>query len=282
MKKRGYILMGIIVLFVIPFLSADCPPGFVCNNASVNIVIQAGLFCSPDGATWTDFNQNPPLIAPTVGLGNCHKPGAIGEQFCCPVGSECQPTGQMGPLGELYNCVYTDKNFCWKLTTQQECDEYTKWVAVNSIESINGQGYCSVDDNWWLDGSNNICWYEVSCECQWDSVNGCEAIDNKTQVCDNNFIPSVDGICTYTQATWQDNCDVDGFIYASWTATGTGNYAPGGSNEAECQDTGVITIPCENVVKLDFFTWLNVIVVVLILILIYYSYLKVEKKGKKK
>ena len=77
--------------------------------------------------------------------------------------------------------------------------------------------------------------------------------------------------------TWEDNCDLDGFIYASWSAVGTGIYASGGNG---CTDTGVTTIPCEKIVKLDFFTWLNIIVVVLILILIYYSYIKVKKKKK--
>ncbi len=278
MKQK--IIFGLViftVLFAMPFLSADCPIGFVCGGTEIEITIQSGLFCTEDGEEWVDYSVSPPQHNPTIG--NCYEPDAVGDKFCCPAGSECVPTGQSGPLGELYNCVYTDKNFCWKLEDEESCNNYTKWVAISSIEVHKGEGYCGVDDDWWevVDG---ICWYETFCGCEWEGVNqNCTAIDNRTIVCNDTFVPVEEGVCTYTMETWQDNCELDGFIYASWSAIGTGIYETWGARESECQDTEVITIPCEKIVKLDFFTWLNVIVVVLILALIYYSYVKM-KKGK--
>lgn len=271
------LLVGLIVLFVIPLLSADCPAGFICGGGEIEVTIQSGMFCTANGENWIDYSVFPPQTNPTIGLGNCYEPDAVGNKFCCPAGSKCSPTGQMGPEGEYYNCIYTDKNFCWKLDTEVDCTNYTKWVAVNSVEAHKGKGYCGIDDNWWQSGGN-ICWYETSCGCEWDSANqNCTAIDNRTSVCNDTFVPVEEGVCTYTMETWQDNCEIDGFIYASWSAVGTGMYASGGNG---CEDTGVITIPCEKIVKLDFFTWLNIIVVVLILVLIYYSYAKVKKKKK--
>ncbi len=278
---RYKIIIGltiVMVLFIIPFLSADCPSGFICGGTEIEVAIRE---------YWIDYTDlDNPITSSTLELGACYKPGAMGEEFCCPIGSECEPTGESGPGGEIYNCVYTNKDFCWKLKDEESsnednekaCNEYTKWIAINDIESHKGEGYCGVDDNWWPSG-DNICWYETECGCEWDGDNeNCVSIDNRITVCNDTFTPSVQGVCTYTMDTWQDNCDVDGFIYASWTAIGTGNYAEGGADENECQNTDIITIPCEKIVKLDFFTWFNIIVVVLILILIYYSYIQVKKK----
>ena len=281
-KKSVILLTGLALLFVIPLLSADCPVGFICGGTDIEVTIISGMFCTVDGENWIDYSISPAQTNPTIGLGNCYEPNAVGDKFCCPAGSECVPTGQMGPEGEYYNCVYTDKNFCWKLDTEADCNNYTKWVAVNSIESINREGYCGVDDTTVELVGGEYCWNEISCNCKWNSINQeCEALDNSTAQCSNTKTQLTGwGECTYTMETWQDNCDLDGFIYASWSAEGTGDYAIGGSKESECQDTEVTTIPCEKIVKLDFFTWLNIIVVVLILILIYYSYIKIKKKKK--
>lgn len=277
-QKTIFGLMILIVLFVIPLLSADCPVGFICGGTEIEITIQSGMFCTSDGENWIDYSVFPFQTNPTIGLGNCYEPSAVGDKFCCPSGSECSPTGQMGPKGEYYNCIYTDKNFCWKLDIDTDCTNYTKWVAINSVESHEGDGYCGINDDSIQFIAGKYCWDEIFCGCEWDSANqNCTAIDNRTQVCNDTFVPVEQGVCTYTMETWQDNCEVDGFIYASWSVLGTGIYAAGGNG---CEDTGVITIPCEKIVKLDFFTWLNILVVVLILVLIYYSYIKTKKKKK--
>lgn len=282
-QKTIFGLIIFTIIFVIPLLSADCPVGYICGGTDIVVNIAGGMFCTDDGENWIDFSVSPAQNNPTTGLGNCYESSAVGDNFCCPAGSECAPTGEMGPEGELYNCIYTDKNFCWKLETEEDCTNYTKWVAVNSIESHKGEGYCGIDDTSVAYISGEWCWDEVDCSCKWDGANNkCTALDNSTAQCELTGTQSaIGGECTYTMETWQDNCELDGFIYASWTVIGTGDYALGGTRESECQDTGVITIPCEKIVKLDFFTWLNVIVVILILVLIYYSYIKVKNEKKK-
>ena len=278
-KKNIFVLMIFTIIFVIPLLSADCPPGAppgsICGGGGIEITIQTGMFCTDDGENWIDYSGGVPLNFPTIGLGNCYQSTAVGSKFCCPAGSICEFQGQSG----LYNCVYTDENFCWKLDNEASCNNYTKWIAEDSIEAHKGEGYCGADDTTILYVGGEWCWDEIDCSCQWDNVNNnCTAIDNSTRQCENTMTQlGNEGICNYTMDTWQDNCDLDGFIYASWTVNGTGIYAAGGNG---CVDTTVTPIPCEKIVKLDFFTWLNVIVVILILVLIYYSYIKVKKEKK--
>ncbi len=276
------IIWMIGILLVIPSLSADCPEGFICGGGDIEVSIAGGLFCSSNGETWSDYTDpSNPVVSPSLGLGNCYKPTAIEEKFCCPVGSECIGTGTPGPGGELYNCIYTDRDFCHKLDNEDDCNDYTKWVAVNSIETIHGEGYCGVDeDSWWDVGGGESCWNEIICSCEWDATESkCNAIDTAVTSCvlGGRLVPDP-GECTYILESWEDKCDVDGLIYASWTASGEGVYGVGGAKQSECVDTGVMAIPCEQIVKLDFFTIFNVIVVVLILILIYYSYLNLKKK----
>ena len=70
---------------------------------------------------------------------------------------------------------------------------------------------------------------------------------------------------------WVDNCDEDGYIYATWSAVGDG-----------CEEEGVRPIPCESIVKLSFFNIYNIIAVIAVLIIIYYFYLKKKNNLKKK
>lgn len=226
--------------------------------------------CSADGLNWINYALNPPVLTPTTGdNGNCYSPEGFAGTKCCPESAECIEKDGSG------KCYSSSVDFCHQYTTQEECDDYTNHVAENTIETIE-------DDDKFCDGKilaeyadGQSCWDVVKdCICKWsdDITKNCTAKFLDQSYCENAWIEPPNEECVYSISNWDDRCEIDGFIYASWAYTG-GEL---------CSIAETIQIPCSKITRLDFFNWINLIAAVLIIGVIYYLYSRKKEIKKKK
>ena len=247
----------LITLLTTQFILAET----ITDGSSTFFNIEGGIKCADDKTHWIDYSSYP--FPEWDSLDNCYNENGVDSKTCCPIGYGCVNDEEDGMF-----CQYNGKEFCSDLLTESECNLYTSDIAVNTIEKAGG--VCGVDSSSLRDFEGKKCWDVIDCSCTWN--NGvCKGFQHNQTYCDNApSTPIEAGTCTWELSTWTDLCESEGIIQAGWLATGTGIYAPA-ENNPDCQDKDKI-IPCESIVKLDFFTTSSIITVILLIILIYYFY----------
>jgi len=208
--------------------------------------------------------------------GECCPPG-----YACGTDNTCQPTGNM---------------WCSQLS-ETDCSGHEGEATAELGDIVQ----CNQIMTPYLDLCENF----SRCFCEWNSTNNvCEAkkeykIRNKTNinhvlttiaqaddVCDSDINGDDPdpygalGICTpvitYSGDCSQGGFNGEGYLLRSWNKVwdpeGSGSPAP-----LDCVGTGSDRVPCANVLRLNFFSFINVIMVLLGLICIY-GYLIFKEK----
>ena len=262
MNKKINLMFGLLILSIV-FISATT---YTDNTNSEFSIDLDGSICSSDNLNWIDYANDPPVFKPTTGKnGNCFEPNGIAGTKCCPKGSECIEKNGLG------KCYASSVDFCHQYTTQAECNSYTNHVAENTIETIKGDtGFCNGKIISTYTKNSQDCWDVVKkCLCAWEN-NNCTAKFTNQSYCGGSWINEETPLCAYTISKWDDRCEIDGFIYASWNYTGGVSCTPAESE---------IAIPCSEITRLGFFNWINLTAAVLLIAVIYYL---IHKKSKKK
>jgi len=243
----------LITLLSIQFILAET----ITDDSSTYFNIEGGIKCADDKTHWIDYSSYP---FPEWGsLDNCYNENGVDSKTCCPDGYGCVDDGEGGMF-----CQYNGKEFCSDLLTESECLLYVGNLSVNTIEKAGG--VCGLDESSVREEGGRTCWDVINCSCVWDGV--CKGFQNNQTYCSDNIeTPISTGTCEWELSTWDDKCDSEGIITAGWIATPTGSYI----GSPDCQDKNKV-IPCESIVKLDFFTTTSIITVILLIILIYYFY----------
>jgi len=198
------------------------------------------------------------------------------QQSCCPTvpgftytcdNESSSPTygmcsGALDPGPGPYCSTYDDD--------EDLCEDPDNWdKAYEYYESLPAEEriYCNPDDprsSWIEQSSGCTYWYECGCT----YVSGeCQAFKDLNFDCGTNGVTTV-GSCIY-EAIFDDSmCSVTGFMEEVINYDWTGNPAdrplgcPVGPSRYKK--------PCVDVVKLSFFTWINLVIAVLVIITIYY------------
>ncbi len=284
MRNKKIFELGslILVLFIIPFISAnECPVGYICGGSSIEVSLAEGYFCPDPYTDWIDTSASPFGYFPTIGSGqlfDCRDPYT--GPSCCPVYSTCQDIGvDTDSLPDYagiegYTCLASTKIHCSQFD-ESECEaESTISIAKQSIE-LNpdyGKGYCNKVINVW-EPDSMICWNQTACQCIWNGTS-CLAEARIETECDDEAGPTTLESCDYEIIYDDSLCNLPGGqINATWKLVA-------GDPLVECDEAGSFWIPCTEIMRLGFFTWINIIAVVVILIAIYYLYFL--KKGKRK
>lgn len=286
MKIEKILIIGSVFIFVL--LSV------VLANAEIVWDETGGTFiitvnypvCDDSRKFFTDYRIAPPSILPTIGESppaDCYNLDAEeGDQMCCPSGAECKPNseGKTNPDGKLlWNCFTTGIIFCWDYIDSSSCNNDTARVGEKSVEEL-----FDIEEGdelaWWVNASGVDC-VDIARKfrCYWNSSSSyCQPKYNNETICkgDDDFHAPND-VCIVENLNKIDNCNTTGFLDVSWDA----HWSVSLGQTDDCGD-GNTSIPCENITKLIFFTWISIIAVVVILIVVYYWYVTSKKKGKKK
>ena len=232
---------------------------------------------------------------PADSRNDCNRVGGINlngdpRTTCCPNGYTCGNDGE---------CLYEPRNRCSDFTTQSDCEDlddgHTDLAALELITLINEEFPGGCRDYNAVYGE--LCYEYLDCNCEWDNTNNaCNPSSNHKlgkisagtiENWDFASLPSNAGtICTASSSstsgrctfdfTYEGSClDGDEFITRRWTAFYEDSAAA--SNDLDyCQDGSEI-IPCERVVRLNFFGIQNLVVAIILIIIIYYFW---ERKKK--
>jgi hypothetical protein len=290
MKKEMMIALG--VLFLIPFVSAQ----IIWDDASTKVILK-GLACPGPYTAWIDAETYPPINYSTIAIGenkiyDCRDPS--GGDPCCPETlADCVEVafdveyvpGYEIADGKYYSCYASNAYYCSDFSNQEECEGANQFVVTRSVEENPnyGEGYCSLDpiiypNNFPQPTIKDYCIDTTECQCYWNSTDCLgRGYLNKSCYSDSGNNSIIDEDC-YWEISDDGGCDEGNeFMHVIWTAVPP-------SNPADCPDQEQ-DIYCGNIIKLEFFTFINVIVVIMIIILIYYlmhSSKKKTGKGKKK
>ncbi len=278
MMIKKIILLGLVCLLIVPIINAE----IIWGETNSRINLNQGYFCPSPYTNWINTNDDSFKSFSTVPpVYDCRDP--ISGPSCCPVYSICQKTNNVNtlPLDGYsafgYSCFVSRKLHCSQFTDKSSCeDESTISLAKESIENNPdyGKGYCDSISNV-LDDGTNICWDETFCECVWNEDKGCLAEARTEKDCDNTNPPVLEKTCDY-KINYDDSlCDEpEGTISATWELVVD-------SSDRTCIPGNSYEIPCADLMKLGFFTWINAIIVIVILVVIYYLLISKKKKKKK-
>ena len=223
---------------------------------------------------------------------NCSRPtgvnndGEIIISQCCPVGFSCSNN----------ICIPDGKTKCEEFLNQTSCEDVNNWKIadreLDDIVSKNFENGCN-----FFEPYGDVCAEYISCVCEWStsasSGDKCQAVSNHkvkiitsnvpfqnwdytnlpadiTNICNSVEQLHLKGKCIFT-ITYSGSCESgDSFIKRSWKADWSTISDP---VPDYCKDE-TDTISCGDIVKLDFFSFWNLIIVVLFIIIFYYFYAK--------
>ncbi len=281
--KIEKILIGVVFIFVL--LSV------VLANAEIIWDETGGIFtitidypvCDDSGNFFTDYTTDPPSLLPTIGdspPADCYNPDAEeGDQMCCPTGAECRSTTQITPAGKvIWNCFTTGIDFCWDYTDLDSCNNDTARVGEETVGWL-----FNIEEGdelaWWVNATSLENCVDVARDfgCYWNG-SYCQPEYNNETICegDDDFQEPND-FCVVENLEQTDNCNTTGFLAVRWEAS----WDTSGEQTPDCS-SGNTLIPCSDITKLIFFTWISIIAVIVILIVVYYWYIVYKKKEKKK
>jgi len=227
---------------------------------------------------------------------------------CCPQGYYCDNSTETLAANDGKGiCKVNDIQYCREYADETNCTENSgnQIIASAQLDSlIDAQfpGGCSnyQGQGYW-EPYGDKCFEYLNCFCKWNSTGGnCYAgtsheaklmdLPNTVwdlsggvpptgmEVCDPGSDPDpVIGQCNF-EFTYTGDCS-EGYDYIrrSWSASWD---PPEAEQMPDYCKPGSDTISCENVVRLGFFNWVNVVIVVFILIVIYYYIIRRGSGGK--
>lgn len=201
----------------------------------------------------------------------CYFLGGWPSDGCCPDDIQCvADTGD--PLFNQCNGFAPD--ICSDYNEYPDPEAYCKAfninVAIRSVEKMTGiDGICSGDYSIPINitGKTNCNQYTSNCRCYWDdSGDGeCKSTSTSYVFCGEEQIGN--GTCTQKSVNKLDECSEKGLITYNWTAVWDMSGLPT-PKPSWCAD-GIKTFSC-NMIKLSFFTFMNILLCILIVVIIYY------------
>jgi hypothetical protein len=248
---------------------------FGLDNICFEARTEADIIFVGGGTIGDTFWIDPSTGEKVSSMNNCNRPLGVdlnGDLMpnCCPSGYAC----------ESDKCVPSDINFCEDYKTQSDCDGQDAYDELDdSLEGLDCDYLGSYGDD---------CSKFMSCKCFWNSGTGkCEAkAKEKIRMLNPNYevfetTAAADPFCPAHPATTLDACsfaftytgdcsDGDEYIRRDWTATGTLSFCQNGND----------IIACAQLVRLDFFNWINLVITILALIGIYGFYFNKKTKER--
>ncbi|MFH1358593.1 MAG: hypothetical protein ABIH37_01765 [archaeon] len=244
------------------------------------------------------YNPNSPLPIPGIRL-NEEGQEMLADEGCCPAQYYCDADSD----SPTYNtCVYDGVYYCGQHPDETACNEENGHPA-EAQQQLNPTLEAGKKCFDYFDiSSNENCADYIDCRCYWDVADEeCYAdYDIRTEDLEDTTIPirtwsypldttgqtycsisSVEdntGTCQLPMTITGSCEDGDTFIRRSWGFVWSGDPS---LKPLSCV-AGSDTISCENVVRLGFFNYINIILIVLILIAIYFAIIKKQKKSSKK
>jgi len=209
---------------------------------------------------------------------SCHYVGGWPSDGCCPEDIQCVADSADSLYGQ---CNGFAPEVCSDYNEYSNPEAYCKAfninTAIRSAEKFTGilgicSGSYSVDVI--IPGKTNCKKYTSNCRCYWDNVGDgeCKSTSTSYIFCDEG---AYEGNCTQTTIEKINECTEKGLITYIWKAVwNMSGVPPLTSIEIEaakpgfCKD-GIKTFSC-NMIKLSFFTFMNIILFVLIVMIIYY------------
>lgn len=262
-KNKALIIVLINLLFLVGHIIA------LEDDSSSGISITGGVFCNHATVEWEDYRTLPFLK--TNSSGDCYKAEGTLEKECCASGYNCT-----GSMGFPRICKFMAKYYCWELNSgQEECEgvDFHPWFASASAFKINN-AICGLSGNFFSNGET--CINNITCLCKWN--NGKCDVNVKTETkCESLDLPPVKyGECTWTlNSVANEDCSNGDLVVFHFTSEKTADYP-----YDDCPPNKELTVPCESVPKLGFFSIFNLIEVIFILILVYSFYI-IQDKFKK-
>ena len=272
MKTKRVIEIFAIILISISFVSAivwsdDVNSKFTSDGTNALCI---------NGLNWQELDSSGNIItSPTEN--DCYRASNSegADQMCCPANQLCQDQSR------VMKCItpINRKDYCNNFTESncEDNDEEHESAAVKTVEILMGQGtdFCQgaiiLPDpdhpSFILTPSNCHCtWKENTCTGAWDL--------------DSNYNPGGPGgpgnsigTCTELGRTTEGNCDTDEFLDVKFVRKWVGIGANTDRSKRCVNSTS--QIPCGSLlVKLPFFTLINLIIVIIALIIFYYIYNK--------
>jgi len=215
-------------------------------------------------------------------MSDCRRTDGFSTTDCCPIGySICDENGI---------CINNNKLHCGDFTDKTSCEDANGHpiIAANDLDTDKILKEKGLTCNTWNEIYGDKCYNYIACGCQWNETKGCQAVSehqiyvpaddsfynassvpiNIKNTCNAETSPDL-GQCSF-DFNIIDNCDTIGFLIRTWTAESqgtTGDYCKDGNDR----------IPCLDVVKLPFFTLINIIIAVGIIIGVYWFIIKKKK-----
>lgn len=219
---------------------------------------------------------------------SCYYEGGWPSDGCCPDNLQCVSDSADALFNQCNGFApevcsdYNPENYGSIAAAESYCKAFNINTAIKSVEDMTGiEGICDGDysvsiPDGTIVGKTGCNQYTSNCRCYWDdSTNKCKSTSTSYIFCDDG--PHSEGNCTQDTVNKIDECNEKGLITYIWTALwedSEGEPAP-----AWC-DGGTKTFNC-NMIKLSFFTFMNVVLVILIIVGIHCFMNKKKDKYKK-
>ncbi len=280
MKK--IILTGVVFLFVlISLISVSAEIIWDESEGGFTLIVDYPV-CDDSGEFFTDYSQSNNPIFPTIGesaYANCYNSDAEEGVMCCPIGTECRITNKKyeDPEGDMittWNCFATDVNFCWDYKDESDCNNDTAGVRERSVEKLFSIEEGQEIGGWFNESGSPCVDVARNFRCEWNETadtKKCQPRYNNESICKGDEVFHNDpDKCIVENIVVTGNCDTDEVLEVSWDA----HWEIAGAGEG-CK-WGSKSIDCEDITKLSFFTWINLISVI-VFIMIYYFYVSKKK-----
>jgi hypothetical protein len=179
------------------------------------------------------------------------------DPTCCLTGFDCvRSTGICEP------------------SNAEKCEDYSEDICdgdgASEIIENKISGLCDKQKgDTYPNSEGKECFIIERCNCVWDSSLGCHGQTRDDIICVDSPIIKDPTPCDYGPVDWDDSkCDSQGTITATWNPTL--------DSHSSCT-TKTRTFSCEQIVKLPFFTPLNIIIAIVLITIIYLIFLKTKK-----
>lgn len=217
---------------------------------------------------------------------SCYRVGGWPSWGCCPDDIQCNPPTAAVPVDIRNQCYNFAPDVCSDYNEYSDPEYYCKAfninTAIRSVEKFTGIiGICSgnyfitlPDDT--IPERTDCSQYTSNCRCYWNETEEkCESKSTSYIFCNGEFYS--EGNCTQGRVIKEDNCIEKGLITYIWEAIWEDSM--GAPKPLFC-NSGNKTFSC-NMIRLSFFTFMNIVLFVLIVMIIYYyKNKKMEKKNK--
>jgi hypothetical protein len=283
--KKGLIIMlfCLILISLIGIISAESGETNVeFSLASIQHSCQYNA--EGDVSYWVWWESEPPpdgtLYKDEIGIpippkSSCYYQGGWPSDGCCPDNIQCVSDdsdvfyGQCNGFAPDVCSDYNEGNYGTIEAAESYCKAFNSETAIRSIEYFTDiEGICSGDYSLpiIIAGKSNCNQYTSNCRCYWDDGAGeCKSTSTSYVFCEDGQYS--EGNCTQGNINKNDECNEKGLITYIWESIWEDSIGGEATRPDFCQ-SGIKTFPC-NMVKLSFFTFINIVLVILIVVVIY-------------